>query len=306
MISSSGALPERSGTARAAAHDRRAPASRRSPGGGSRAARRGCRASGWSPTARARARAVLLELARGPVVTARCARRSSSLRHLLGPGQELVQRRVEQPDRDRQSRHLLEQALEVVLLERQQLVERGAAVLLGLGHDHRPHLRLAVRRHEHVLGAAEADALGAELARLARRPPGCRRWRARRACGSRRPSRAPARSWDPTSGSTSGTSSAVTMPAPPSIAIRSPSRSTVPFDAAAPAPSGRPRAPAAPDTHGLPIPRATSAAWLALPPSEVRMPSRGVEAGHVVGLGERPHQDHVAARPRPPPRPRRR
>ena len=28
----------------------------------------------------------------------------------------------------------------------------------------------------------------------------------------------------------------------------------------------------APDTHGLPIPRATSAAWLALPPSAVRIP----------------------------------
>ncbi len=66
--------------------------------------------------------------------------------------------------RDRQPLHRLEQALEVLLLERQQVGERLAPLLLGLGHDHRPHLRLAVRGHEHVLGAAEADALGAELA----------------------------------------------------------------------------------------------------------------------------------------------
>ena len=47
------------------------------------------------------------------------------------------------------------------------------------------------------------------------------------------------------------------------------------------------------------MPRATSAACDALPPSLVRMPLRGVEARDVVGLGERPHEDHVAAR-RPP------
>ena len=86
------------------------------------------------------------------------------LRDLLGLRHELVERRVEQADRDRQALHLLEEALEVALLEREQLAERGAALLLGLGHDHRAHLRLAVRRHEHVLGAAEADPLGAELA----------------------------------------------------------------------------------------------------------------------------------------------
>ena len=41
-------------------------------------------------------------------------------------GQELVQRRVEQPDRDRQPVHRLEDPLEVGLLERQQLLERRA------------------------------------------------------------------------------------------------------------------------------------------------------------------------------------
>ena len=88
-----------------------------------------------------------------------CARSSGRF------GQELVQRRVEQPDRDRQALHRLEQALEVLLLVREQLAQRGAAAFLVVGHDHRPHLRLAVIGHEHVLGPAQADALGAELAR---------------------------------------------------------------------------------------------------------------------------------------------
>ena len=40
-------------------------------------------------------------------------------------GQELVQRRVEQANRHRPAHHRLEQPLEVALLERQQLVQRG-------------------------------------------------------------------------------------------------------------------------------------------------------------------------------------
>ena len=61
-------------------------------------------------------------------------------------GQELVQRRVEQADRHRQALHRLEHALEVRLLEREQLVERGAAPGLVVGHDHRAHLRHGGRR----------------------------------------------------------------------------------------------------------------------------------------------------------------
>ncbi len=40
--------------------------------------------------------------------------------------QELVQRRIEQPDRDRQPGHRVEQSLEVLLLQRQQLGQRVA------------------------------------------------------------------------------------------------------------------------------------------------------------------------------------
>ena len=42
--------------------------------------------------------------------------------------------------------------------------ERVAAFLFVLGQDHRPHRLDAVALEEHVLGAAQADAFGAELA----------------------------------------------------------------------------------------------------------------------------------------------
>ena len=79
-----------------------------------------------------------------------------------------MQRRVEQPDRDREPGHRLEDPLEVALLQRQQPFERAAALLLAAGEDHLPHDRQPALGHEHVLGAAEADPLGSELARLRR------------------------------------------------------------------------------------------------------------------------------------------
>ena len=80
--------------------------------------------------------------------------------------QELVQRRIQQPDRHRQAGHRAEDALEVRLLHGQDPLERGAAPLRRVGHDHVPDHRQPLLGHEHVLGAAEADALGAELPRL--------------------------------------------------------------------------------------------------------------------------------------------
>ena len=79
-----------------------------------------------------------------------------------------MQRRVEQADRDGEARHRLEDPLEVRLLHRQQLVERRPPAGLVARQDHLLHDGQPVLRHEHVLGAAEADALGAELARLGR------------------------------------------------------------------------------------------------------------------------------------------
>ncbi len=79
-----------------------------------------------------------------------------------------MQRRVEQADGDRQPGHRLEDPLEVALLVREQLVERGAALVFVARHDHLADDEQPVVGHEHVLGAAEPDALSAELARLGR------------------------------------------------------------------------------------------------------------------------------------------
>ena len=74
-----------------------------------------------------------------------------------------MERRVEQADGHRQAGHRPEDPLEVALLEGAQLVEVLHPVGGVLGHDHALHDRQAVLALEHVLGAAEADALGAEL-----------------------------------------------------------------------------------------------------------------------------------------------
>ena len=77
--------------------------------------------------------------------------------------------------------------------------------------------------------------------------------------------------WSLISGSTSGTSSTVTWPVVPSMAIRSPGRDRGVAHAAVPADRSISSS-LAPHTHGRPMPRATSAACEALPPSLVRMP----------------------------------
>ena len=83
---------------------------------------------------------------------------------LLDVGEELVQRRVEQADGDGQAVHRLEDALEVGALQLLELGERLVFLDRAVGEDEPLHERQAVAE-EHVLGAAEADALGAELAR---------------------------------------------------------------------------------------------------------------------------------------------
>ena len=58
-----------------------------------------------------------------------------------------------------------EQLAEILALERQQLGQRRAPAALVARHDHLAHRADALGIEEHVLGAAQADALGAELAR---------------------------------------------------------------------------------------------------------------------------------------------
>ena len=79
-----------------------------------------------------------------------------------------MQRRIEQPDRHRQALHDLEQLDEIGALHRQQFRQRGAARLFVLGQDHLAHGADAGFLEEHVLGAAQPDALGPELDRGAR------------------------------------------------------------------------------------------------------------------------------------------
>ena len=82
--------------------------------------------------------------------------------------QELVQRRVQEPHRHRKTAHGAEDADEVLALEREQDVVRGLLLGLGLREDHLLHGLDALRAQEHVLGAAQTDALGAALARVRR------------------------------------------------------------------------------------------------------------------------------------------
>ena len=87
-----------------------------------RAARRAGPASGSARAAAARPRAA----AAGACRACRATSASGHLDRQLGEvGQELVQRRVDQPDRDRQPVHRLEDLDEVVALQRQQRGERG-------------------------------------------------------------------------------------------------------------------------------------------------------------------------------------
>ena len=78
-------------------------------------------------------------------------------------GQELVERRVEQPDGDREPLHGAEDGLEVGALHRQQLGQRALPAGRVLRDDHLAHGSQPLALEEHVLGAAEADAFGAEV-----------------------------------------------------------------------------------------------------------------------------------------------
>ena len=86
----------------------------------------------------------------------------------LGRGHELVQRRVEEADRDGVAAERLVQLFEVALLHRLDLRERRFALFDGIRADHLAERRDTVGLEEHVLGTAQADALRAERSRLLR------------------------------------------------------------------------------------------------------------------------------------------
>ncbi len=69
--------------------------------------------------------------------------------------------------------------LDVVLHEREELGQRSLALLHGLAHDHlaqQEERLVGAFAVEHVLGAEQADAFGAELDGLLRVLRACRRW----------------------------------------------------------------------------------------------------------------------------------
>ena len=86
---------------------------------------------------------------------------------LLG-GNELVQRRIQEADGDRVALKSLIESLEVSLLIRKDLVQSLFSLFDGIGADHLAERGDPLRIEEHVLGTAEADTLGAKLSRLLR------------------------------------------------------------------------------------------------------------------------------------------
>ena len=171
-------------------------------------------------------------------------------------------------------------------------------------------------REEHVLGADQADALGAELARLGARPPACRRWRARPASGSDRPRPGTPGTAPDSSGSTSWMASMMTSPVAPferdhvALAHRPAARLEESAAPRRPRRRPRPRRTACPAHRHHRRVRRPAAARRSRCPAAAYMPA--TSSGDVSGA----HQDHLAAflgplhrpvgveddlRPRPPP-----
>ena len=76
-----------------------------------------------------------------------------------------MQRRIEQANGYRQPNHLAEDADKVAALQWQQFFERLLARADAIRQNHFAHCRQPLIAEEHVLGATQADAFGAKLAR---------------------------------------------------------------------------------------------------------------------------------------------
>ena len=190
---------------------------------------------------------------------------------LLERRQELVQRRVEQADRDREAGHRLEDPLEVGLLD------RAAA---GRARPAAPASSRAM-----IISCTTGSRSGAmNMCSVRQRPmPSAPNSRALAASSgvsafartrSRRSSSAQSRivpKFSSIAGGTSRTGPTITRPVPPSIVITSPT-----FSVCSPIVTvwalASIESPSQPATHGFPIPRATTAACDVIPPCAVRTP----------------------------------
>ena len=83
----------------------------------------------------------------------------------VGIGQKFMERRIEQANGHGQPGHDAEHVDEIVTLHGQQLLQRRAAGGFVVGEDHLAHGGDAPGLEKHMLGTAQADALGAEIPR---------------------------------------------------------------------------------------------------------------------------------------------
>ena len=77
-----------------------------------------------------------------------------------------MQRRIQRPDRNRQTVHCLEDPGEIIALQGQKLLQRSPAILFVVCQNHRAHVRNFFLAEEHVLGAAQSDTFRSECSRL--------------------------------------------------------------------------------------------------------------------------------------------
>ena len=218
---------------------------------------------------------------------------------LVALRQELVQRRVEQADRHRQPAHDGEELDEVLALHRQELCQRRAAALRNCRRGSSRARRGCARRRRTCARCGRGRCPRRRTrARRARRSAS-RRWRAP-ACGApRRPSPSACRNRRSAPAVSVGTRPSNTSPLAPSMVMTSPARQVFPATDMVPSFTSILSAPA-PQTQGLPMPRATTAAWLVMPPRAVRTPSAATMpwmSSGLVSLRTRMHVVAVALQP---------
>jgi hypothetical protein len=76
-----------------------------------------------------------------------------------------MQRRIQRADNHRVSVHGFKETRKILALHGQKLLQSLGAAFWIFGQNHGLHVRDAIGREEHVLGAAQSDAFSAERAR---------------------------------------------------------------------------------------------------------------------------------------------